>query len=340
MRFSFERWNLIRANELGLKFDDLAIITYFVDFSTSGKMDSIIHQGKVYYWIFYDNIVKEYPMLTIKSRDGVYRRFKKYVDVGLLHTVLEPGTQRPHYCLDPDMYFSLLSYTSQMNLQSEKSMSDESENKGKDERVGFFSEGVGNNSEHSSEENPNEARKNFRTDSTTIQDPITIDPYCIVTLAQNEKLYQHWWGKYCEGIPDNAQYRAASHRKLVEFVTKYKPSVDQLIYALKESVDKGHAGHDYYLAGILNNINLNRYIDADVPVELQVENLVKKRLTDMDEYLRHYEFDHKNMKVLYSLTGIDDAYIRRIFNGIEEDLTRQCQIDYQFIDKSFLRKTG
>ena len=45
--------------ELGLYFDELAILRYFDDFRRTGKMYSEEVDGKTYYWVIYEKIAED-----------------------------------------------------------------------------------------------------------------------------------------------------------------------------------------------------------------------------------------------------------------------------------------
>lgn len=69
----------------GFKLDitDGAIIDFINSFVHSEKVHKMIHLGKTYYWISYGLVANELPILDLK-RDTLYRKFKAYIDMGLL----------------------------------------------------------------------------------------------------------------------------------------------------------------------------------------------------------------------------------------------------------------
>ena len=68
--------------ELDLK--DAAILDWISIFANSGEMESIIHDGKLFFRISYPYLIEELPLLKINSKNGIYRRLKKLQHVGLL----------------------------------------------------------------------------------------------------------------------------------------------------------------------------------------------------------------------------------------------------------------
>ncbi|MPN31593.1 hypothetical protein SDC9_179067 [bioreactor metagenome] len=71
---------------------DALILRYFVDFKDSTRMDKEEIGDKVYYWLKYDGIREELPILSLK-KDTIYRRLRNMVRGGILvhETVKENG---------------------------------------------------------------------------------------------------------------------------------------------------------------------------------------------------------------------------------------------------------
>ena len=57
----------LKATELGLNLDELMLLRHLQDFTNSGKMDTVIHNGKMYYWVKYDKFVDDLPILNMKK---------------------------------------------------------------------------------------------------------------------------------------------------------------------------------------------------------------------------------------------------------------------------------
>ena len=69
--------------EKDIDFSDLAILTVIKHISSISNVQVISEGEKLYYWISYTHIASELPLLGLK-KDSVYRRVKKYVDLGLI----------------------------------------------------------------------------------------------------------------------------------------------------------------------------------------------------------------------------------------------------------------
>lgn len=81
------------ACELGLSMGDLAILRWFTDFKNSGKMITKTLKGDKYYWVSYEAITDEFPILNVK-KDAIYRRLRRLCDAEILKktTVYNSGT--------------------------------------------------------------------------------------------------------------------------------------------------------------------------------------------------------------------------------------------------------
>jgi hypothetical protein len=60
------------------------IVNYFVDFMFTGKMKTIVEGNDLYYKVSYSEIIRQLPLLRIKEKDSIYRRFKRLTEAGLL----------------------------------------------------------------------------------------------------------------------------------------------------------------------------------------------------------------------------------------------------------------
>lgn len=73
---------------------DAIILRYVIDFWHSGSMVKIIYKEKEYLWINYQNIIDNLPCINIKNKISLSRRFKKYINCGLMdhYTYKKGGT--------------------------------------------------------------------------------------------------------------------------------------------------------------------------------------------------------------------------------------------------------
>ena len=93
MKYTIEGFNQAKAVELGLCVADLIILRWFVDFAGTDKMLKRNIEGKEYYWIKYEGLLEDLPILNI-TKDTLYRRLKGLVEKELLDhiTVKDAGT--------------------------------------------------------------------------------------------------------------------------------------------------------------------------------------------------------------------------------------------------------
>lgn len=76
--------------ESGHKIDvaDLLILRWFADFSHTGKMTKMIEGNDTYYWISYQTVLDDLPILNIGKR-MLAARLQRMVDAGILKSVLK-----------------------------------------------------------------------------------------------------------------------------------------------------------------------------------------------------------------------------------------------------------
>ena len=89
-----------KAIELGLDDRDLLILRWFINFRDNGKMATKIIKEDKYYWIDYQGIIEDIPIMNIKSADSIYRRLKKMAKVKVLkHETVRAGGVFSYYTI-------------------------------------------------------------------------------------------------------------------------------------------------------------------------------------------------------------------------------------------------
>lgn len=107
----------IRLKELGLDVIDALILRYFVDFKDSKAMTSMLVEGKSYYWVKYEGVLKELPILNMKKYT-LQSRFFKLRDAGVLsHHVKKEGGTFSYFSLGEN-YDSLIYSGEALDLSS------------------------------------------------------------------------------------------------------------------------------------------------------------------------------------------------------------------------------
>lgn len=108
MQYTIHGFSQKKALEYGLKSDELLILRWFVDFMGTSCMKKIIVEGEQYYWVKYDYILKQLPILDCKKKT-VATKLKKLVEAGILKnkTLKKDGTYSL-YCIG-EKYEELIS---------------------------------------------------------------------------------------------------------------------------------------------------------------------------------------------------------------------------------------
>ena len=84
----FSQKNLIK---LGLDLCDAIILRYFIDCKEHKKMRTKVIDRNTYYWVRYDKVLEDLPLLRMKKYT-IQSRFFKLRDLGVItHYVLREG---------------------------------------------------------------------------------------------------------------------------------------------------------------------------------------------------------------------------------------------------------
>ena len=84
MKFTMSGFNQKKLIEFGLDLKDTALLRYFIDFKDTDSMSMIIVNNKPYYWVKYEALKEDLPILGIKSNVVLRRRLKKLEECGIL----------------------------------------------------------------------------------------------------------------------------------------------------------------------------------------------------------------------------------------------------------------
>ena len=92
----------------GLDTADALILSWLIDFYHSSKMKKVVNEGEEYFWVNYDYLMKQLPVLGINTANNMGRRFKKYVKAGIMKQYLmKAGGTWTYYRFVPDKYEEL-----------------------------------------------------------------------------------------------------------------------------------------------------------------------------------------------------------------------------------------
>lgn len=93
MKYTIMGFLQTKLKEMGLDTIDALILRYFVDFGESKAMKVLVNDNKIYYWVQYEAVIKELPILNMK-KCTIQSRFFKLRDAKVLthYTKKEGGT--------------------------------------------------------------------------------------------------------------------------------------------------------------------------------------------------------------------------------------------------------
>lgn len=94
MRHSIEGFQQKLLVELKCDASDVVLLRWFADFALTGRMKAITKDGLQLWWVRYQTVIEQLPILKIASSDVIGRRMKRLAEVGILthETVTEGGT--------------------------------------------------------------------------------------------------------------------------------------------------------------------------------------------------------------------------------------------------------
>ena len=111
MKYTFFGFNQEKLIQLDLDLIDAAILRFFIDFKDSGDMVMKIIDEKPYYWLKYEYLIQQIPIIKVKSKDALRRRLKKLVESGvLIHKTFKEGGTFSLYGIGENYKFLIKNY--------------------------------------------------------------------------------------------------------------------------------------------------------------------------------------------------------------------------------------
>lgn len=109
MKYTINGFSQKKLIEFRLDAVDSLILRWFVDFRESGGMKAKVIDGINYYWVQYQYLINEMPIIGISNKKVIYRKLKKLSDCGILnHRTIKAGGTFSYYSIGPE-YNSLIS---------------------------------------------------------------------------------------------------------------------------------------------------------------------------------------------------------------------------------------
>jgi hypothetical protein len=98
MKYTIEGFSQKKLVEYKLDPVDALILRWFIDFRSTKKMVKISKAEGEFYWVKYDAIINDLPCIGINNKEVMARRFKKYVDLGLMIHHTEKNISGSYAC--------------------------------------------------------------------------------------------------------------------------------------------------------------------------------------------------------------------------------------------------
>ena len=108
MKLSIMDYHQPTAVAYGLNMDDLLLLKWFVDFRNTDRMELVMVEGEAYYWVKYDKVIEDLPILNISNKDVLRRRFKKLCEAKVLKFHLEKNKKGTFTYYNTDKRYQLL----------------------------------------------------------------------------------------------------------------------------------------------------------------------------------------------------------------------------------------
>jgi hypothetical protein len=84
MKFTINGFSQEKLIEHGLDAQDALLLDWLSDLISSPKIKTVQHDGFIYYWIKYDAVLEDLPILTVKNTKGIGKKFLELEAKGLL----------------------------------------------------------------------------------------------------------------------------------------------------------------------------------------------------------------------------------------------------------------
>lgn len=111
MKYTIEGFSQEEAIKIGLDVIDLALLRWIIDFHSTGAMEMRHFEEKSFFWVCYDALLRDMPILGINNNTSLGRRFKRMVKSGLLEFRIfqTKHGSKSFYMFNPDCLTKLLS---------------------------------------------------------------------------------------------------------------------------------------------------------------------------------------------------------------------------------------
>ena len=108
MKLSIMDYHQPTAVAYGLNMDDLLLLKWFVDYRSTDRMELVMIDDVPFYWVNYNKVLEDLPILRITNKDVLRRRFKKLCDAKVLKFHLEKNKKGTFTYYNTDTRYQLL----------------------------------------------------------------------------------------------------------------------------------------------------------------------------------------------------------------------------------------
>lgn len=117
MGFNIYGYSQDKLIEFGLDSIDAVLLRYFIDFKESGAMVKAKVEDEIYYWVKYDRVMQDLPILNL-DKDSIYARFENMTSLNILkHKIIKGHTIYSYYKIG-DNYVKLISCLKELSPYS------------------------------------------------------------------------------------------------------------------------------------------------------------------------------------------------------------------------------
>lgn len=333
--------------KLKLNNTDAAILRFLVDFLATEKMVHVVIDYRIYFWIKYEAVIKELPVLEIASTRVMARHFDKLVDAGVLYKKFE---NKPHECLkDGRAEIRKGSYTYfcfNPKLLTELQGGQQYSEEGYLKKDADYLTDDGCTKKYNPEQTTGVPKSTTVTDDgcteednppvlkSTYKDPFTIDPsttsFLIVRGAFKDQRFLKFFKDFCD--EDNEAYIQRTFHFINQHAENFESSLGDVIQSLKICCEKEKIGRIDYYAGILKKkaqAKAEKVQDAAKLKVFQVYDYLQERIGGVHmNLIKNYDLNYNERAIYYSVRDKEEQSVAHdILLCVSEDVKTKFDIE-------------
>lgn len=253
MKFNIFNYSQQGAISLKLDLKDLLILDWFQTFQP--RMHKIIHEYEQYYWISYDKVLQDIPILEITTEKGLYKRLQNLCEIGILkhHTKRTNGGCYSYYLITDMIKFLISPESSFANAPKVPLQSPESSQQ-KDSSI--INSSIINNC--------NARQSNFSKNEGGGQNIPTLENSSIPNNSENSPIIKNATTENYEPLSITEEEYKAEWEKIndrAEPQIGFQKSYQNFKRCCNVNVQKEHGGWKNYLAKWIAEEKHLKYLD-------------------------------------------------------------------------------